>query len=58
MATVCASVRVEPPLDCELEVFCGPPVSARTSVGWKKSPTVKAIARLSSMDLTFFIASP
>ena len=29
MAAICASVSDEPPLDCELEVFCGPPGSAR-----------------------------
>jgi hypothetical protein len=52
-----ASVGDEPPLDCELEVFCGPPSSARTCAGWKRRPMAKIIARVSSIDLRFFISS-
>jgi hypothetical protein len=48
-------VRDEPPLDCELEVFCGEPSSAKIRVGAIVRQSTQMIVRLSSIDLNFFI---
>jgi hypothetical protein len=55
--TTSARVGEELPVDCEFDVFCGPPLSAQTRVGWTKRLTVKMIVRLSRIDLNFFIRS-
>ena len=54
---ISASVGDDPPLDWEFDVFWGPPLSARTDVGWKTRPMARMIVRVSSIDLSFFISS-
>src|SRR5215831_14427043 len=43
----------EPPLDCEFDVFCGPPSSARTGTALTRNPIVKTSVSFEQHRLHF-----